>query len=184
MLVLFLELGFAAPGHLWWFLTGGGWAAAGAWRGIIEARSRKNPTRTARRDAQAARAREARGFFLTGAGSFAVLGALLITAFEPVFGAFGPLRLVVYSGTVLAAAATGLLGVALSAAGVSETGSSSPTVRSALRFCASMGWAILAGLALLAGDSLLGRPEGVLAALTVPAAATGVATVLRSRQAL
>ncbi|KHL04675.1 hypothetical protein [Sinomonas humi] len=182
---LFLVLGFAAPRGGWWFLLAALWAVVGIWRGATEARKRA-PEETGSYDEEwEARAfaaapapggreagcakRGAKVFALAGAGSLAVLGALLVTPFEPVFAAFGPVRIVVYFGLVVLAATTGVLSVTLSAARVTDA--RHPAIGAAMRFCAAMGCALLAGLALLTGDSLLGRPEGVLSGLAVPAAA-------------
>jgi hypothetical protein len=101
-----------------------------------------------------------KSFTVARAGSAAVLGALAMTAFAPAFMTCGPLRIMVYFGLVGLACATGLLSTVLSAAGTTDT--RPPPARGALRFCAAV---LLAGLALLVTDSLLGRPEGILAAL-------------------
>lgn len=194
---LLLVLGLAAPGAGWWFLLAALWAVVGIWRAVIEVRRRApdepGPSDEEREALASAAAPEpggreggcvkrgAKAFALAGAGSLAVLAVLLVTAFEPVFVAFGPVRIVVYCGLVVLAAATAVLSVTLSVAGATDTGR--PATRAAARFCAATGCALLAGLALLTGDSLLGRPEGVLAALTV-AAAAGLLALRRARRAL
>jgi hypothetical protein len=186
-----LVLGFAAPGGGWWFVLAALWSIVGIRRAVVEVPRQAPgelgpaegewedlafeaaPGRGLREDGRSSWG--AKAFAAAGAGSLVVLGVLLAGAFEPVSASFGPVRIVVYSGLVVLAAVTGILSVAFSAAGATDVGL--PSVRAALRLCAGLGCALLAGLALLVGDSLFGRPEGILAALT---GAAGLIVLLRS----
>jgi len=111
-----------------------------------------------------------RNLLLVSTGSLMVLGAMLWLVFQPVFTRFGPLRTTVCLGLVLIAALNAFLSTAVTT--TSASGRRQALSQALVQISYALAWVTAAGLVLLPGETLFGRPEGLLAAGTVLALAT------------